>query len=126
MAMRKKIIPLTFLTLLTFGASGGADCGTSKYSRRTETPVLHVPKFQKTHGPITQKEVVQPQHVFACANSTSSAGSAGGGFAAGGTAFVEAWTSVNTRTATQNHLQLLSVWDMFGTNSRWPFPLQVP
>ena len=122
--MRKKIIPLTFLTLLTFGASGGADCGTSKYSRRTETPVLHVPI--ETHGPITQKEVVQPQHVFACANSTSSAGSAGGGFAAGGTAFVEAWTSVNTRTATQNHLQLLGVWDMFGTNSRWPFPLQVP
>ena len=122
--MRKKIIPLTFLTLLTFGASGGADCGTSKYSRRIETPVLHVPI--ETHGPITQKEVVQPQHVFACANSTSSAGSAGGGFAAGGTAFVEAWTSVNTRTATQNHLQLLGVWDMFGTNSRWPFPLQVP
>ena len=113
--MRKKIIPLTFLTLLTFGASGGADCGTSKYSRRTETPVLHVPKFQKTHGPITQKEVVQPQHVFACANSTSSAGSAGGGFAAGGTAFVEAWTSVNTRTAAQNHLQLLVVWgDSYG------------
>jgi hypothetical protein len=65
-------------------------------------------------------------HVSTCANSTSSAGSAGVGFAAGGTAFVEAWTSVNTRTATQNHLQLLGVWDMFGTNSRWPFPLQVP
>ena len=39
------------MTLLTFGASGGADCGTSKYSRRTETPVLHVPKFQKNTWP---------------------------------------------------------------------------
>ena len=65
-----------------------------------------------------EEHSIQPQHVFACANSTSSTGV---DFAAGGAAFVEASPSVNTRTATQNHLQLL--WDVLGTNSRVPFRL---
>ena len=71
------------------------------------------------HMARSPKKFVQPQHVFACANSTSSAGAA---FAAGGAAFVEARTSVCTRTATQNHLQLLGVGDIriafFGTQEK--------
>ena len=139
----RKLIPLTCLTMLTFGASGGGDCGTSKYvhCEDEETLVtlltsivtlgLHMPnkcrktskniqKHQKTSKNI-EEHIIQPQHVFACANSTSSTGV---DFAAGGAAFVEASPSVNTPTATQNHLQLL--WDVLGTNSRVPFRLQVP
>ena len=76
-------------------------------------------KHPKTSENI-EKRIIQPQHVFTCANSTSSTGV---DFAAGGAAFVEASPSVNTPTATQN-LQLLR--DVLGTNSRVPFRLQVP
>ena len=84
-----------------------------KYTKRTDG-------FQPV-GKNIEEHIIQPQHVFTCANSTSSTGV---DFAAGGAAFVEASPSVNTPTATQNHLQLLR--DVLGTNSRVPFRLQVP
>ena len=55
------LILLTCLTLLTFGASGRGDCGTSKcvYCEDKEILVtlgLHVPNERhKTHGPITEE-----------------------------------------------------------------------
>ena len=92
-------------------------CSRSACAKQVPKNIEKHPKTSKN----IEKHIIQPQHVFTCANSTSSTGV---DFAAGGAAFVEASPSGNTPTATQNHLQLLR--DVLGTNSRVPFRLQVP
>ena len=103
----------TLVTLLTSIVTLGLHVPNK--CRKTSKTSKSIQKYRKASKNI-EEHIIQPQHVFACANSTSSTGV---DFASGGAAFVEASPSVNTRTATQNHLQLL--WDV-GNQQPRAFP----